>query len=158
MTRQIKLSLGQVALVDEEDFERVSKHKWYAWWSADTKSYYAYRTMGPKRARRTWYLHRVILGLEHGDKREGDHINRNTLDCTRSNLRIVSSAQNKWNSGMRRDNTLGFTGVKRSGKKFTAEIKILGKSHYLGTRETAEQAYVELYLPAAMQRSKITTA
>lgn len=153
--KQIALSKGQIALVDDEDFERVSAHKWYAFWSPDTKSYYAYRTAWNGSAYQTWFLHRVVLGLDKGDPREGDHINRNTLDCRRDNLRIVTSAQNKWNSGIRKDNTFGFPGIKRSGKGFAAQIRENGKRRYLGTRSTPEAAYFELYLPAAQARKEV---
>jgi hypothetical protein len=149
----LALSKDQVALVDDEDYERFSCFKWYAMWSKDTQSFYAYRTAWDGDRYRTWHLHRVILGLEHGDKREGDHINHNTLDCTRANLRIVTSLQNKLNSRIRRDNTTGFPGVKRSRNRFGAQIKINGKRVYLGTRDTAEQAYRELYLPALNART-----
>jgi hypothetical protein len=42
-------------------------------------------------------LHRVILGLVPGDGLEGDHVNGDTLDCRRSNLRIASHAENGQN-------------------------------------------------------------
>jgi hypothetical protein len=49
--------------------------------------------------RRTILMHRVILGLADDDKRQGDHINRNRLDCRRVNLRIVSAGGNMQNQG-----------------------------------------------------------
>jgi hypothetical protein len=38
---EIELTQGQVALIDDEDFELVSKYKWYARWDSHTESFYA---------------------------------------------------------------------------------------------------------------------
>lgn len=56
-------------------------------------------------------MHRAILGLESGDKRTGDHINHNTLDNRRPNLRIATVAQNCQNRKPHRNNKLGLKGV-----------------------------------------------
>ena len=56
-------------------------------------------------------MHRVILGLEYGDKREGDHKNHNGLDNQRSNLRISEGAQNKMNRSSVNGATSKYLGV-----------------------------------------------
>lgn len=57
-------------------------------------------------------LHRVLLGLSIGDKRIGDHINGNPLDCRRSNLRVVSPAESSANvSGRGSHGVRGVRGV-----------------------------------------------
>jgi hypothetical protein len=42
-------------------------------------------------------MHRFLLGLDKKDKRQADHINRNTLDNRKENLRIVSQRKNQQN-------------------------------------------------------------
>jgi hypothetical protein len=65
-------------------------------------------------------MHRQILGLEYGDKRQGDHVEPSaTLDNRRLNIRIATAGENQRNSRKRRDNSSGVKGVSvdsRSGK------------------------------------------
>ena len=94
----IRLTKGQIAIVSIEDFEEHGKHFWNARWSPMTKSFYAVRTEHLLNGKtRTVLLHREILRLKYGDKRCGDHINHNTLDNTRENLRVTTDAENKRN-------------------------------------------------------------
>ncbi len=94
-------------------------------------------------------MHRVILGLEKGDGFIVDHINRNTLDNRRGNLRIVTPSQNRMNSKVRSDSATGFKGVSRTkAGKFQAQRKVNGVNVYLGTRDTAQEAAI-LYTQSA---------
>ena len=95
-------------------------------------------------------LHRVILGLKPGDKRQVDHINRDGLDNRRENLRICTSAQNQANRGPNRNNSCGFKGVAWNKTKdaWQATIQVSGKSIYLGRFPTKEEAH-EAYRQAA---------
>ena len=71
-----------------------------------------------------------------------DHINHNTLDNRKQNLRIVTRVQNQMNMSKRKDNTSGFTGVhfnKRSDK-WMATIQVNYKSINLGTFKNKEDA------------------
>src|SRR3990167_7614488 len=90
--KEILLTQGQVALVDDEDYERVSKYKWCMC------GRYAGRKLPRVKGqpRRSELLHRAIMGAEKGQ--EIDHINRNRLDCRRSNLRFCTRPQNLANS------------------------------------------------------------
>jgi AP2 domain/HNH endonuclease len=142
--REIPLTRGQVALVDDADFEEISRHKWCAGWSDSTQSFYAKRanrtTEGKKYA---LLMHRHVLGLDYGDKRQGDHISGNTLDNRRENLRIASQAENKRNTRKRSTNTSGFKGVyfHKGANKWLAQIVINRKWKYLGLHPTPELAY-----------------
>jgi hypothetical protein len=156
--KEIQLTKGQVAIVDDEDYEWLNQYKWHALWNPHTQTYYAVCTeylgggrRNPKR--RTLRMHRVILGLEHGDPRTGDHVETGqTLDNRRENLRV---SKHKWqqtaNQRTQRNHSVGLKGVSRSGSKYMARIEMAGKRKYLGTRDTKEAAH-ELYVQAAQEQ------
>src|SRR4051812_44928107 len=108
-TRSIQLSQGKVVIVDECDFEWLSQWPWCAQLQSDGITYYAVRSDD----RYHLYMHRAILGLNKGDGRYADHINLNTLDNRRVNLRVASPKDSAFNRGMRSDNTSGLKGVSR---------------------------------------------
>lgn len=140
--REIPLTRGQVTIVDEADFDWLSQWKWRAQWVTGQRSFIALRTVGVKAV----LMHRLILGLEPGDKRQGDHINRDTLDNRRSNLRIASPSQNAWNQGVRRISSTGYKGVfyYRKTRKWGAKIGVRRTRLFLGyfiTPELAHEAY-----------------
>lgn len=152
--RFIPLSKGQVATVDIEDYEYLKRYKWTASWNSNTKSYYAGRASLRGEGDRLWIsMHRVILGLEVDDDREGDHALRNTLDnrkiCEgKENLRIANYSENRSNRIKASYNTSGYKGVsfdKRRGKWY-AQITAKRKHIFLGyfpTKELAYTAYCE---------------
>lgn len=78
-------------LLDAEDLPLALEHKWHL----SNHGYVRANLRGPRRG--ALLLHRVLLGLGYGDRRQGDHINRNPLDNRRANLRIVTNAQNAQN-------------------------------------------------------------
>jgi hypothetical protein len=145
--RLIPLTQGQFAKVSPEDYDWLTQWGWYAWWCPSTHSYYALRRRhGGKPVR----MHRIILGLESGDRREGDHQNKDTLDNRRSNIRIADRSQNRCNIAKLRNNRSGFKGVyfhKGTGL-YSAQIQKNKKRIYLGYRKTAEEAH-QLYCAAS---------
>jgi hypothetical protein len=138
--RQINLTQGLFALVDDEDYARLNAYNWHANWSENTRSFYARRGhyLGKKngRSQRRWiYMHREVLGLAHEDKRQGDHIiSGTTLDNRRKNLRIVTHAQNLANCRKRRDNKSGRSGVWQDPKtgKYQVHLNTNKVRKYLG--------------------------
>lgn len=88
-------------------------------------------------------MHRVILGLIHGDGKEADHINGDTLDNRRENLRVCEHKDNVRNIRFNSKNTSGFKGVSyhKVRRKFQAYIGVDGKRLYLGLHDTAEDAH-----------------
>ena len=133
--REIPLTQGQVALVDDEDFEELNRFKWCASWDPCTRSFYAQRNIRLPSGKQTQQLmHRVILGLKRGDVRQGDHINHVTRDNRRENIRIVTNQENQHN---RRDK--GYSWCK-SRRKYLACIKVDGVRKYLGQYDTAAEA------------------
>lgn len=85
------------AVVDADDYAELAQFSWYAHPGANT--FYAVRRPLEGGVKRTYYMHRVILGL--GPYRpggaEGDHVDGNGLNNRRSNLRVVSHQQNALN-------------------------------------------------------------
>jgi len=128
--KEIVLSQGKVAVVDDADFEWLNQWKWYFC------GQYARRSIGKNKPR--IFMHRVILNTPDG--LETDHINNNKLDNRRDNLRICTHYENVRNSPVRCSNTSGYKGVSKSGNKWMATIEVFGKPLYLGTFNTAEEA------------------
>jgi hypothetical protein len=150
--RKIPLTQGQVALVDADLYEFLNQWKWHAAWSEKTQSFYARRNGPQVGGRRSpWiYMHRLVLGLEHGDPHQGDHREPSeTLDNRRANLRKSTGGQNRSNTRKRKNTASKFKGVCRSRQKWAAYITVGGKTIYLGVRDTEEAAHLELYVPAA---------
>jgi hypothetical protein len=135
--RFIPLTQGQNAIVDTGDFEWLSKWNWFAWWSADTKSFYAMRH--PTKSDQL-QMHNVILGIQPGER--GDHINRNTLDNRRNNLRKATHGQNQHNQRKRCNNSSGYIGVSwdKRKNKWRAYVSLNRKQTFLGYFDSAEQA------------------
>ena len=90
--RRIPLTQGKYAIVDPEDYERLSKYKWYAIRCKNT--FYAGRNARCPKTKKKLYIkiHREILKVPDG--MFVDHINRNGLDNRKANLRPVTRAQN----------------------------------------------------------------
>lgn len=85
-------------------------------------------------------LHRLLMDAEEG--MFVDHINFNTLDNTRSNLRLATVGQNNQNVRVRRDNTSGTRGViwHKRDKKWYVQIQVNGKHHHIGVFTNYEDA------------------
>lgn len=133
--KEIHLTKGQVALVDDEDYEYLNQWKWCAQWESHTKSYYASRKrylgmINGKRKQKTIRMHRLIMDAPTG--KQVDHINHNTLDNCKENLRIVTNRQNKQNR--KHKGSSKYPGVSwiKSSSKWQATIHINGKNKNLG--------------------------
>jgi len=149
--KEIKLTRGKVSLVDDSDFETLNQYKWFA--APDRKkftpSFCAIRGGGSGNGVPTTYMHRVIMGLQHGDSEiMVDHINHNPLDNRRKNLRICTRSQNLRNGRSHQDSVSRFKGVSwhAKAKKWQVSIYINGKSKFLGLfilEKEAARAYDE---------------
>jgi len=98
--REVPLTRGLVALVDDEDFVRISTYRWYAHVSARGRTYAARKVANGERDGRTVYtveyMHHAIAG-----KPEGlviDHLNWDSLDNRKANLGERTQSQNILNS------------------------------------------------------------
>lgn len=143
----IQLSQGQFALVDA-DVAVDHRFNWCAQLNIYTKTHYAARKTSrfdDGGSRNAW-MHREIMGAP--GNLQVDHVNGNTLDNRRCNLRLATISQNGMNKKMRSDNSSGLKGVylHRGTGKWAAEVRVMGKKVYLGihaTKELAHQAVTE---------------
>lgn len=123
--KRITLSKGKYALIDDSDFELISQHKWYA---VETFKWYALAFQNKK----SISMHRFIMGAKEGQ--QVDHINGNSLDNRRSNLRFCNNAQNQYNRLPDHVSISKYKGVRwhKRDKLWYAAIKINGKQKWLG--------------------------
>lgn len=137
MTKQIQLTQGMIALVDDADYDFLSQWKWFA--HRDGNKWYAERNERHLFGRKIIKMHRAILG---NTSKETDHINGNGLDNRRSNLRACSTSENGMNRSKQKNNTSGYKGVylEKGKNKFKAQINVNNKKITLGRFDTAEQA------------------
>lgn len=138
---EIKLSNGDIAWVDPDDYERVSAFSW----SKQAKGGAVAYTGGGRAAPKNEYMHHLIL-----PQRDGvivDHNNRNTLDNRRCNLRYASRSEN----GANMDRGSEFKGVTPHGSGFKAQITVNYGNSVIGTFPTAEEA-ARAYDAAARQQ------
>ena len=136
---------GYNVLIDDDDYVRVSAIKWYiSSYHLKKNLVYFHKTI----KQRTMSLHRYIAGLQYGNKNTVDHINGNTLDNRRSNLRICNNKENVRKRKINKNNTTGHKGVTYHKHKrlFCARIRVDNKRIFLGyfsTPELAHKAYCE---------------
>lgn len=142
----ISLSKGLVAITDDEDAD-LARLKWHAGVSTGDL-YYAKRNSSQLNGKRsTLFLHLVILermiGRPLKEDEYGDHINLNSLDNTRSNLRVVNNSLNQHNRHRYSNNTSGYKGVsfRKDISKWRARIAFNDKAITIGVYATAEEAY-----------------
>lgn len=113
-------------IIDIDDYDKVKDICWYASISMDGNIYMNNKT-------KTYIsLHRLILNAKKGEY--VDHIDRNSLNNKKENLRIVTNQQNGFNSSIKKNNTSGFIGVtlSKDRNKWTSQIKINYKVINLG--------------------------
>jgi len=113
--KELKLTQGYVALVDDEDYERCLQHRWRVSHQKHRglKSSYAQANFGyPKET--TLMLHRFILSAPK--ESHVDHIDRNGLNNQKINLRLCTASQNQGNRAPHNGNALKWIQKTDSGK------------------------------------------
>lgn len=127
MSKQIQLSQGKYAIVDDEDFEYLnSLGKW------STANMYNLSYAIKKHDGRNTLMHRLIIGAKKGEI--VDHINGDGLDNRKCNLRICLHKENLRNRSAQKNSKSGVKGVcKPKGRnKWRVQIKINGKIKNIG--------------------------
>lgn len=127
------------AWVDEEDWPLVSQHRWHL-----AHGYVMRRAKKEGLRQTTLPLHREIMGLQPGDRRQVDHRNHRPTDCRRRNMRVVSLAENHQNrqSWGDRNTSSKYRGVswnKRS-RKWWAYYRLNGQLIVLGYYHDEDEA------------------
>lgn len=139
--KEIPLSQGKVALVDDADYDRlVAMGKWHLGGHGyAVRSLYFKKPCG-KKSYRHILMHRVIMDCPDG--MVVDHINCNPLDNRKANLRICSHAENTRNQKIPKNNSSGFKGVhwRKDVRKWRSRIRLDGKLKYLGLFDCPMQA------------------
>lgn len=137
----IQLRRGEFAKIDDEDFDLVSKYKWYANKNGRTK--YAKSTTRNNNVQTIVLMHRLVFQGEIKGK-QIDHIDGDGLNNQKSNLRICSYSENQMNRKPRTDTLSKFKGVtfRPRERKWYASIKINGKSKTLGRFEVEIDAAI----------------
>lgn len=143
--KEIPLTQGKVALVDDEDYDSLIGFYWQAKRTRNGKVWYASRTGRADSGTRTTgiLMHRQILGLTDR-KQQVDHENGNGLDNQKDNLRVATCSQNHFNRERYSNNLSGYKGVyirpKRCHRPWHARIQVNKKNIHIGYFHTAKEA------------------
>ena len=118
-TLGVRLTQGYVAIIDAEDRALVEPYNWTVRLDSRGVAY----AMRRSKAEGTVYLHRWLLGLAQRET-EVDHINSNTLDCRRINLRLATRTQNARHIRAHRGSSSVYVGVSwhRASGKWRVDI------------------------------------
>ena len=157
--KTIPLTQNQVALVDDEDYERVAAFKWCAHRKPDT--FYAVRSssrlLDPLRRQKSIAMHGFIVRAPAGTV--VDHRDHNGLNNQRDNLRLCTDALNGGNRRLSSNNTSGYKGVvwNKCCRKWQAQIEVNKLKIYLGLFDDRTAA-AHTYNRAALEHFGSKTA
>lgn len=126
----IELTRGKFVKVDDSDYEEMSKFKWYALRPTGNRNYYAARGVYDRvtKKRTTVYMHKMLLATDD----YVDHINRDSLDNRRANLRSATPGQSRANSTPKGVSKYMGVSWSKSSAKWQATIAWYGKKKHLG--------------------------
>ncbi len=122
----LDLGKGVFTVLDVEDVPLLGSLRWCAKASRPGEALYVQR----RTDNGTVKLHRLITGASNGEL--PDHIDGDTLNNRRYNLRICDRFGNAQNRGINRNNTSGFKGVYKTGSRWYASIKHKDRKYRLG--------------------------
>ena len=139
--KQIPLSHGLFAQVDDEDYEYLNKYKWYVRKTKTVGVYYATTCIKVNGKQRSQSMHRIIMG-DSSLKPQIDHIDGNGLNNQKHNLRFCTAQENQMNQHKRTYGYSIYKGVSwcKPTEKWIARIMRNGKSYHLGSFNTDTEA------------------
>lgn len=147
MAREIPLTKGHFAIVDDQDYKALTRWKW------SYSNGYAVRKTRTETGTKSLGMHQQIMNTPAG--MVTDHINHDRLDNRRKNLRICTYGQNTASRPADKDNLYSaYKGVSKDvrqrKKPWNAQIRLNGKRHWLGSFRT-EKAAARAYNRAAVK-------
>ena len=140
---------GYRLLIDESDYDRIIKRTWRIQTASVKKGKYYFMSHEGKHS---ILLHRFIMGSILRDGKVIDHINGNTLDNRKCNLRTCTMTENSRNRKICYNNKTGYKGVYyvEKRKQFRARIMVDKKRILIGCFKNPEDAY-QAYCEAAVK-------
>ena len=138
--KEIQLTQGKVALVDNEDYDYLMQWKWFA--HNQCGKFYARTNIPNKNGKRgSMLMHRLILNILNS-KLQIDHLNHITLDNRKCNLRVCTQSENLQNCNIYNNNTSGYKGVtyNKTNKKWQASISVNKDRLYIGSFNNIKDA------------------
>lgn len=138
----IPLSKGQFAIVDDDIYDELIKFKWHA----QNNKYGFYASSWITGTKQKRHMHRMVVNPT--DDMMVDHINGDTLDNRKENLRECTNQQNQFNSRRSSNNTSGYKGVTFDRGRWKAQIIIKGVHTHLGYFDCPKKAH-ECYCQAS---------
>jgi len=136
----IPLTRGFFALVDNDDYNKLIKYKWFASSEKGRSTIYALRQTKISGSQRCLSMHRAILNAPKGV--QVDHINHNGLDNRRANLRLCTRQQNQFNRKMQTKHSSSWKGVRwvKERHKWRSEIQYNTRTIHIGYFDSEIQA------------------
>ena len=136
--KEIRLTQGKVALVDDCDYEYLSQFRWHA--AKNCRVFYAARGTFRGGKGKSMLMHRVILAAQKGE--QVDHIDHDGLNNRRDNLRICTTAQNAANKRKDTGTISLYKGVDwhKGNKAWRARVSLKGKRIEIGHFHREEDA------------------
>lgn len=142
----------QIVLIDEEDFQKIKNFKWNIIYNKFMNNFYTISYGYNNIKNKSFYLHRFIMNCP--EDMVVDHIDGNTLNNCKSNLRICTKAENLRNKKTykKRNSCCKYKGIyiDKMTKKFKAGIKLNRKTYFLGSFDTEIEA-AKCYNEAALK-------
>jgi hypothetical protein len=142
MCKQITLTNGATAVVDDEDYGLVSKYKWAS------QRGYAKTIVYEKRKGKSLFMHRLVMGNPPSNL-DIDHINHDKIDNRKCNLRVCNRTlhhanRTKLKSFKGKKCTSKYKGVsyRKDHKKWEARITYKLQRIHIGYYDTEEQAAI----------------
>ena len=142
MSQEIPITRGRCVIVDDEDYERLSKYRWQAHDNRKQCVYARRSTWSGGKKGHVFMHHEIVGNVAHG--LEVDHVNGNTLDNQKSNLRLITRRQNLQNNH-KKNKTSQFVGVswEKDRKKWRSQIAINGKTICLGRSDNEYEEHLK---------------
>ena len=152
----IPLTKGYEAMVDDEDYEMLVGYEWYSSIHYGGKYVYAKHMLPMINGKRMEErMHQLIMDVPQG--MHIDHIDGNTLNNQKSNLRIVTNRQNHMNRHQKKASKYaGVTWAKRE-QRWIAQAQVNGKHKHIGSfrgEEEAHQAYLNYVMPLEQKKTE----